>query len=313
MARRKRKRPRAAGTAGAENQGLTPSCRKRKVSPAAAERQGEIMSIALSNEQIHRMAPSVFAETPWQGVSDRYAFVPTSEVVGLLRKEGYAPVRAFESRTRIEEKRGFTKHTLRFRHQDYFLDRALTHDDLGTLIPEIVVTNSHDTGSAFKVDLGIFRLVCTNGMVVSDGLCESVSIRHSGRVDEVIDAAFEVIGSAPLAIESAQEMRAMELSQAEQVAFATAARELRWATEEHAPVRIAPESILRARRYDDKGADLWTTLNRTQENIIKGGVLVRGVGGAQRRAPAVKSVDGDRKLNKALWTLAEEMRKLKTA
>ena len=271
------------------------------------------MTYPLTNEQLERMAPAIFAAEPWDEVSARYVFVPTIAVVGMLRKEGFEPVRAMQSRTRIEGKEGFTKHTLRFRHRDLLMDRSLTPDDLGTLIPEIVVTNSHDTGSAFKVDLGIFRLVCTNGMVVSDGLCESVSIRHSGRPDDVIDAAFQVIGSAPLALDSAREMRALALTPGEQAAFAVAARELRWPTEDDTTARVAPGSIVLPRRWDDKGNDLWVTLNRAQENIIKGGVKVRGADGKPRRAPAVNSVDGDRRLNKALWTLAEEMRRIKTA
>jgi hypothetical protein len=271
-----------------------------------------IMTYALTNAEIQAKTPSVFASEPWEGVSSRYVFLPTSAVVARLRAEGFEPVRAFQSRTRIEGKEGFVKHTLRFRRRDD-LDRIMTKDDLGTLIPEIVVTNSHDRGSAFKVDLGIFRLVCTNGMVVSDGLCESVSVRHSGRPDDVIDAAFQVIEAAPLALDSARDMHALTLSPGEQAAFATAARELRWPTEDGAAPRVAPESILRPRRYDDRSPSLWATLNRAQENIIKGGVRARGANGEMRRTPAVNSVDGDRKLNKALWTLAEEMKRIKAA
>lgn len=271
------------------------------------------MTYPLSNEQLERVAPAIFAETPWDEVSARYVFVPTSTVVEMLRREGFEPVRAMQSRTRIEGKQGFTKHLLRFRHRDFLMDRSLTPDDLGTLIPEIVVTNSHDRGSAFKVDLGIFRLVCTNGMVVGDHLCPPVSIRHSGRPDDVIDAAFEVIGHAPAALDAAREMRALTLAPGEQAAFATAARELRWPTDDAATARVEPESLLRPRRWDDKGNDLWAVLNRAQENILKGGVKVRGADGKPRRATAVASVDGDRKLNKALWTLAEEMRRIKAA
>jgi len=271
------------------------------------------MSYPLTDQQLMRVAPSIFAETPWEGVSDRYVFVPTIAVVAMLRREGFEPVRAFQARTRIDGKVGYVKHTLRFRHRDLCNDRALTPDDLGTLIPEIVVTNSHDTGSAFKVDLGIYRLVCTNGMVVSDGLCDAISIRHSGRPDDVIDAAFTVIDQAPAALDSAHEMHALALTPGEQNAFAAAARELRWPTEDDASARVEPERIIRPRRWDDKGRDLWSVLNRAQENIIKGGVRVRGADGTPRRSPAVSSVDGDRKLNKALWTLAEEMRRIKAA
>jgi hypothetical protein len=45
----------------------------------------------LSNDQLHRSAPSIFAATPWPRMSGRYRFVPTIEVVDLLRDRGFAP------------------------------------------------------------------------------------------------------------------------------------------------------------------------------------------------------------------------------
>ncbi|MBV8275090.1 MAG: DUF932 domain-containing protein, partial [Verrucomicrobia bacterium] len=33
--------------------------------------------------------------------------------------------------------------------------------------PEVVLVNSHDKSSAYQLHCGLFRLVCTNGMVIS--------------------------------------------------------------------------------------------------------------------------------------------------
>jgi hypothetical protein len=275
-----------------------------------------MMTTPLDEDRLRAVAPSVYAERPWAGVSDRYMFVPTSEVVRLLGAQGYLPVKATSSRTRISGKEDFVKHCLRFRHQDQILARNLTADDLGTLFPEIVVTNSHDTGSAFKVDLGLFRLVCANGMVVPDGVCPSVSVRHSGTAEGVIDAAFSVISSAPAALESAREMNSITLSPAEARVFANAAADLRWPREDGSPTRVSADEILRPRRAEDNAPTLWNALNRVQEKVLGGGVRVRGESqpahARGRRSVAVASVDGDRRLNKALWTLAEEMRRLKS-
>jgi hypothetical protein len=73
---------------------------------------------ALSDDQIRRYAPSVFADRPWQAMSDLYSFVPTSDVVSAMRQNGFVPVKAMQSRTRIEGKGDFTKHWPRNdRHQ----------------------------------------------------------------------------------------------------------------------------------------------------------------------------------------------------
>jgi hypothetical protein len=58
--------------------------------------------------------------------------------------------------------------------------------------------NSHDKSSAYQLHCGLFRLVCTNGMVVSDGTFQRISIKHSGfNPDSVIEASFKVLDAVP--------------------------------------------------------------------------------------------------------------------
>ena len=74
---------------------------------------------ALTREQIRVAAPSVFAEQPYHAMSAKYRFFPTSHVVEALMHQDFLPVRAQQSRTRIEGKGDFTKHLLRFRHASH--------------------------------------------------------------------------------------------------------------------------------------------------------------------------------------------------
>ena len=50
----------------------------------------------IDNHQLRVLAPSVFAGNAHAKVSDRYAFIPTIDVVNGLRGEGWAPVFAGE-------------------------------------------------------------------------------------------------------------------------------------------------------------------------------------------------------------------------
>jgi hypothetical protein len=50
--------------------------------------------------------------------------------------------------------------------------------------------NSHDKSSAYQLHCGLFRLVCTNGMVVSDGTFQRISIKHSGFNPDVVYAEY---------------------------------------------------------------------------------------------------------------------------
>ena len=94
----------------------------------------------LSNVELQRYPPSIFATQPWHEVSDKYRFIPTIDVVEGLRKEGFLPVHAVQSRSRIAGKGDFTKHQIRFR--DFRNGNVPAIRALGTLYPEIVLTNA---------------------------------------------------------------------------------------------------------------------------------------------------------------------------
>lgn len=65
--------------------------------------------------------------------------------------------------------------------------------------------------------------------------------------------------------------------------------------------------ILTPRRYEDRQDDLWTTYQRLQENLLKGGLSGRTAQGKRTHTRAVNGIDGDVKLNRALWVMAESL------
>src|SRR6266481_2780995 len=113
---------------------------------------------------------------PWYAQSERYAFVPTSNIIEGMRSAGFLPYNAMQSRSRISDKQFFTKHILRFRPQDVSLAQV------GDTTVEAVLINSHDGTSAYELSLGAFRLACLNGMMVAEGITEIVKIRHTGSI-----------------------------------------------------------------------------------------------------------------------------------
>jgi hypothetical protein len=266
----------------------------------------------LGVEEIKRVAPSVFAEEPHGGVSSRYAFVPTTRVLAALAEAGWLPVRAQENRVRLADKSGYQRHMLRLRHRD----AAQGLMRVGDSFPEIVLTNSHDGLAAFGLDAGLFRLVCSNGLVVADSQFESARIKHVGYRDEdVIDVTARVIDAMPQLVESVERLQEVQLDRGEQLALAAAATELRWPSDEDgktaAPIR--PEQLLKARRHDDDGSSVWHAFNRIQENLMQGGLRGRGATGRRTSTRAVASVNEDIRLNKALWVLAERLADAKRA
>lgn len=262
--------------------------------------------VPLTDEQIMHVAPSVFAEQPHESRGERYAYIPTSRVVQGLRNEGFLPMAVGQSRTRIPGKRDFTKHMLRFRHRDS-VDQIVEQE-----VPEIVLLNSHDGTSSYQLMGGIFRLICSNGMIVGDTTSE-VRVRHSGNIlDNVIEGSYEVINDIQRVIPVIDDWKKIHLTYEQRKAYAEAALGLRWDADEAGNVQapVSATSLLNVRRYDDRKDDLWTTFNVTQENLIRGGLRGEGSTGKRMTTRAVASVTENVKLNRALWSLTSKMAEL---
>jgi len=127
----------------------------------------------------------------------------------------------------------------------------------------------------------------------------------------VIEGAFRVLNDFEAIDASKEEMKARPLGRDEERAFATAALALRYGAgvgEPAAPITV--EQLIEARRSEDLGGNLWKTFQRVQENMIRGGQPGRSTQGRRIRARPVGSIDRSVDLNRGLWVLAEEMKKL---
>jgi hypothetical protein len=284
----------------------------------------------LTLQALQTIVPSAFATQPHESRSNRYAYIPTSEIISGLMREGFQPFSAVQSRTRIPGKAEFTKHLIRFRHQSTDIARQV-----GDVVPEVAVMNSHDGSSSYWIMEALYRLACLNGMFRAVEGGQTHKVQHTGNVlDQVIQSSYQVIEDSTKALAVASTWATLQLSDGEQHAMAEAAHHIRFSDAEgNVSTPITAEQLLAPRRAEDArnrqfnpysrnnrvGSDLWTTFNVVQENVIKGGL--HGVqratderGRATRRnvtTREVKGIDQDVKLNRALWMLAERMASLK--
>jgi hypothetical protein len=265
---------------------------------------------ALAESDLRRYAPSIFATQAHEDRSDRFVPIATIDIVRRLQKEGFEPHVAMQCKTRDASRREFCKHIIRFRH-------ASTDRFVAGVTPEVVLINANDGGSAYKLMAGMFRFICENGMIVQNGRIDDVRIRHQGdAVGEVIEGSFRVLDSVVKQMETPEEWSRIQLNRDSQLALADGARTIRFGDAEgNVDTPIQARQLLMPRRVADAGNDLWTTFNRVQENCIRGGLSAwsRDVStGRSRRTTTrgVNSIDGDIKLNKALWTLGERMARI---
>ncbi|WEA06744.1 DUF932 domain-containing protein [Pantoea dispersa] len=252
----------------------------------------------LTNHELMTHIPSVFGTDKHESRSDRYTYIPTITLLDSLKQEGFQPFFACQTRVRDQSKREHTKHMLRLRREGQIT---------GKQVPEIILLNSHDGSSSYQMLPGLFRAVCQNGLICGESFGE-VRVPHKGNVvEKVIEGAYEVLGIFDRVEEKRDAMQSLLLAPPAQQAMAKAALTYRFG-EEHQPV--TESQILSPRRWQDQSNDLWTTYQRIQENLIKGGLSGRTTKGQRAQTRAVKGIDGDVKLNRALWVMAENMLQL---
>jgi len=259
----------------------------------------------LAEDQMRHAAPSIFAAGKHVSRSERYTYIPTIEVLRGLRKEGFEPFMVAQSKSRIEGKTEFTKHMIRMRHAEQVNTRPEAN--------EIILINSHDGASSYQLLSGVFRFVCCNGLVVGT-VSNDIRIPHKGNIQgEVIEGAFRVLEDFEAVDASTEGMKALDLKPDEERAFATAALALRYGeqTDGQSSAPITVDQLTEARRFEDVGHSLWLSMNRVQSNMMQGGQPGRSAQGRRMHTRPVGSIDRTITLNRALWVLAEEMRKIK--
>ena len=244
-----------------------------------------------SLDQIKSIAPSVFTVDKAAHLTDKYIQTPTSRVVEDLMALGWQVTKAQEVKAR--KGKGFQKHMVVFRNPEIMIKGANGDDSF----PQILLTNSHDGKAAFNFRVGIFRLVCSNGLVISDADFNNVSIRHTNYTFESLQTKInEVIAKLPGLVQKINLFKSTTLTEAQMADFATKAAALR----NKQTVNIM--DLLRSDREQDNGDDLWVVFNRIQEKVISGGY---GYGRKNRKARSVKNFQQDIKLNEQLFELAE--------
>lgn len=242
-----------------------------------------------SLEQIKQIAPSVFTTEKASHLTDKYVQTPTSRVVEDLMNLGWQVTKAQEVKSR--KYKGFQKHIVVFRHPEIMI-KGKNGDDA---FPQILLTNSHDGKAAFNFRVGIFRLVCSNGLVISDADFNNVSIRHVNYTFETLQTKVqEVIAKLPGLVQKINMFKSTQLTEAQMQDFATKAMQLR------TKQRVNIMDVLNADRPQDAGNDLWLVFNRVQEKLIGGSYRA-----GKRKARSVKNFQKDIQLNEQLFELAE--------
>jgi len=256
----------------------------------------------LTIEQLKQQAPALFTEQPHHEVSEQYHFIPTINVIEEIKANNWYPVSVSQAGVRDEEKEGKQQHLVKFRHFDDLLhpsDNAV----------ELLLFNSHDRSKSFSISAGIYRFVCSNGLVIADSVFETYKIKHLGdRDNDVETAVANITAIKPKLMEKIETLESIELTQLEKESFAKSSIPLRF--DKH--LKIDHNDLLVPHRNEDTKDDLYTVLNVIQENLLKGNIS--GVNKNTSRkftSKEITSISKDVDVNQGLWDIAERILTIK--
>jgi hypothetical protein len=254
----------------------------------------------MSMETAREKAPGIFAPGPHSRLSKNYKFISSLELIEHLGKQGWGLVNAKQSASKNANPiyTTYGTHIMHFAHNDLYMK-----DNHGGIEgrPQIVMINNANGDRPLQIEAGIFRLVCSNGLVIKTTDFGSMKERHIKHNQEEINAIIDQkVVDIEKAVTNINRWIARPMTSKEQFSFATEALALRLSGDRQ-PEQYELMGILEPKRKEDAPNDLWHIFNRVQENLTKGGFELNG-----RTAREIKNPMADFSMNQTLWSIAEK-------
>jgi hypothetical protein len=232
----------------------------------------------------------------------------TQDVVQDLSKLGWYPVEAKQCRTKKNSSGIRSFHMIAFQNPEVKITKTLED---GTKVvdayPRIILTNSHDGFNSFKFMVGLFRLVCSNGLVLCDSQMVNMSIRHINYdFDELRKIVATSIQQVPTIVNTMNQMRTIIPTEEQKIELATEVLKLRKGDENLEVSNEVVKDILTPLRKEDEQNDLWTIFNICQEKMIKGGFKAENKKLKLRKQKGITSIKKDLEFNQSLWQKATQ-------
>ena len=259
----------------------------------------------MTKEEIRDKAPYIFATEPTRkSVSDRYTLASTETIIDDMAKLGWGVTDCKQQRA-TKKQTGKSFHMVSFGNPDVYME-----NEQGGIegFVRIILTNSHDGFHSFKFMVGIFRCVCSNGLIIADERFADIAIRHINYdFEELRKVVCEAIEATKRNVEVINDMREVTLSDEQKSDFAKKAIAIRKGVEVEQLPKMTEndvQEILQPVRQEDEGNDLWTVFNVLQEKVMKGDFLFGKTKLGKRRKArpitgAAKDIDVNQKLFRA--------------
>lgn len=260
----------------------------------------------MTMDDVRTKCPYAFAEAPTNpGVSEKYTYANTETVINDMARLGWYPVEAKQCRHKKGSSGIRSFHVVAFQHDDVKISNSKGEDEAYV---RIVLQNSHDGFNSFRFMMGCYRMVCSNGCILSDAEFADFSIRHINySFEELRRIVAEVMNQVPATIGKMNTMNTTILTDEQKREMAIETYKIRKGYSVEDKVNVDDQTIddlLTPMRTEDEGNSLWNVFNVLQEKMIKGGFCASGKNGKLRKQRPITSVKKDLDYNKKLWGCA---------
>jgi len=227
---------------------------------------------------------AVMMNTEGYNVSERYNVINTFDVVQQFERFGFELSSIDAGNVRALAKEGKGKHMVRM---------AADFKMAGGLKPEVIIHNSYDGTKALNIRIGIFRFVCSNGLIAGHNLVPNLQILHSNndwadQINAFIDGYEE---KHRLQEDWVREMEGRRMSLDEAYFMAEKALGIRHYDQRITNDAVDPLELLLVKRREDKGDSAWLRYNVMQEHLVQGEYRKYDADGSLRKAKIMTNVD----------------------
>ena len=264
----------------------------------------------MTNEQVMSVCPYAFAEVPTNpAVSGKYVHANTQTVIEDMEKLGWYPVEAKQCRQKKGSSGIRSFHMVVMESNDVKTNILGADGNVEAKV-RIIIQNSHDGFNSFRFMMGVYRFVCSNGMVVADAQFADFSIRHINySFEELRGVVAKVMSEVPATIDKMQLMNTTILTDEQKREMAVETYKIRKGYTDEDNINVdnqTVEDLLTPVRTEDEGDSLWNVFNVLQEKMIKGSFFAPGKNGKVRKQRPITSIKKDLDYNERLWAVAEQ-------
>lgn len=261
----------------------------------------------MTKEEMHEKAPYIFATKPTRGtVSERYTLASTETVIDDMAKLGWGVTECKQQRA-DKRNSGRSFHMVAMQNPNVYIENE--NGGVEGYV-RIILQNSHDGFHSFKFMVGIYRCICSNGLVIATQQFQNVSIRHINYdFEELRRIVALAVDASRGTVEVMNKMQETVLTDKQKEDFAVKAVAIRKGIKEGDKMpKLSQEElkdILEPVRSEDEGNDLWSVYNVLQEKVMKGDFhFGKTKLGKKRKARPITGAAKDIEVNQKLFEAA---------